>query len=265
MGKTKSSSKETFFYCNVLIFMGLITLYYKMNQNIKEGVTNMSCCGGIEAGVHYSETDKKPPAYVRRCFKSDNQSGETVYDWSGFPCSNKDSDDCCVSDKNSYGKGDCIATSKGGYCRSREGKGDFIFRRRDNRSRPYIKRSNDNILDVNDVNDMKDYFYDRSSSKSTLRMSPEMQRFMARRDRNESYMEQQLINKQTTISKDRESAKSKIKEQQENVQIVMTVTIIHLLCLTAIVITIRHAIILKIQTVLDMFYMQYLKYSGKTI
>jgi len=264
MGNKKSSSKETFFYCNVMILIGLITLYYKMNKNIKEGVTNMDCCGGIEAGVHYSETDTKPPAYVRRCFKSQDQSGETEYDWSGFPCSGKESSECCDG-KEGYGKGDCIATSKGGYCKSRDDKGEFVFRRRHDKPKPYIKRSNDNIIDVNNVNDMKDYFYDRGSSKSKQRKSPEMQRFMARRNRNEAYMEQQLINKKTTTNQQKESSQHKIKEQQENLQIVMTVTIIHILCLIVIVITIRHAIILKIQTVLSMFYLQYLKYSGKTI
>ena len=78
-------------------------------------------------------------------------------------------------------------------------------------------------------------------------------------------MEQQLISKRTLVSKQRSDAKMKIKEQQESIQLVYTITIIHLIGLIVIAISIRHAIILKIQGVLDIFHLQYLKFSGKTI
>ena len=88
------------------------------------------------------------------------KEGETVYDWNGFPCTSKDSRECCNDGSK---RGECVATSKGGYCKSDDG--NFTFRRGDGTtSRPYIKRSNDNILDVNDARDMQDYFYERKES-----------------------------------------------------------------------------------------------------
>ena len=146
MVKSKSSYKETFLYCNLLILMGLIGACYYLhtdmdeldNDSVYEGVTNMGCCGGIQGGVHYNETDTKPPPYVRRCFKSFNDDGKTSYNWSGFPCTSSENSDCCDN------KGQCIATTKGGYCESSEGK--FIFNRRKSESSMYIKRSNDDIF-----------------------------------------------------------------------------------------------------------------------
>jgi hypothetical protein len=256
MGKSKTSYKETFLYCNVLIFMGLVGLCVYLNRDIQEGITNMGCCGGIEAGVHYSETDRKPPEYVRRCFKSEEQDGETVYSWSGFPCTGSKSNDCCDN------KGECVATSKGGYCKLDTGS-NVIFNRRSNESKPYVKRSNDEILDINDVNDMKDYFYDRKQKGKDL--SPEMQRFMARRSKNETYMEQHMINKLTSNESMKKENKEKLNDQEKNIQMVYSITIIHLLLLVSISIVIKQALVDKIQLFLDLLYLQYMKFSGKTI
>ena len=64
----------------------------------------------------------------------------TVYDWNGFPCTNSDVKECCG------GNGECIATSKGGYCK--HDTGNFIYKRASgDTSRPYIQRSNDKLLD----------------------------------------------------------------------------------------------------------------------
>jgi len=262
MGKTKPSSKEAFFYCNLLIFLGLAYVYYTMNRNVEEGITNMNCCGGVEAGVHYSETDTKPPPYIRRCFKSSTDGGETVYQWSGFPCSNKGSSDCCHYKDKSIGE--CVPTTKGGYCKDPSGSNKVFYRRGDSPS-PYVKRSNDNILDINDVIDMKDYYYDRGSSDKVKSMSPEMQRFMARRSKNEVYMEQHLRTKQKRAVRIDTERRDKLEEETKYVQIVSSITIIHLLVLVAISITIRQALIMKIQNVLNLIYQKYLEFSGKTI
>ena len=51
---------------NIIILIGLSYLIHYLNEQskIKEGVVNSNCCGGIEAGVHYRETDRSPPEYV---------------------------------------------------------------------------------------------------------------------------------------------------------------------------------------------------------
>ena len=255
----KRSIKETCFCINIVILGGLLYLCYTMrNKNITEGITNMNCCGGIEAGVHYSETDRKPPDYVKRCFKSRDDSGETVYDWNGFPCTNKDSSDCCNDGSK---KGECVATSKGGYCRSDQG--NFIFRRRSETSSPYIKRSNDNILDVNDTKDMQDYFYDRKEDSTKKNLSPEMQRFMSRRSDNEKFVEDQISSKANS----RDILKREVQEKQDdavkNNQIVYWITLIHLITLIIIALVVRRMIIAKIQGYLDVVYIEYLKFSGK--
>jgi len=232
-----------------------------MNKEVEEGISNMGCCGGVEGGVHYSETDTKPPPYIRRCFKSNREDGKTIYQWSGFPCSNKDSPDCCHYKGNSIGE--CVPTVKGGYCKDPK-RNRVFYRNKDNHS-PYIKRSNDDILDINDVIDMKDYYYNRSKSDRTKSMSPEMQRFMARRSKNEEYMEHQLLTKRKNkVAGDKEK-RDKLDEQHKYVQIVSSITIIHLLALVIISITIRHALVMKIQNVLNLIYQKYLEFSGKTI
>jgi len=250
MGNSKSSYKNKFLYCNLLIFALLIGVYCYLTRDVKEGIRNMGCCGGIEAGVHYSETDTKPPRYVRKCFKSSD-------DWSGFPCTGKDSPNCCEDGKGGYGKGECIPTKRGGYCKADT---DFIFRKGE--SKPYLKRGGDDILDINDANDMKDYFYDRGEKKAR---SPEMQRFLARRDRNEKYIEQHLREKRKLDSSEVESSKAKIKEQNQKIEIISTVTILHLLFLVVFSIVIREEIIQKIDMFYNLLYTKYLSFSGKSV
>lgn len=259
----KQSMKTSYFAINLLIFSGLLYLCYTMKpvpmkSVTKEGISNMNCCGGIEAGVHYSETDRKPPEYVRRCFKSKPVNGETVYTWNGFPCTNNDSSDCCNNE------GECVATSRGGYCRS--DSGDFIYRRRDGDTKsPYIKRSNDNILDVNDSRDMENYFYSRREEGEDRSLSPEMRRFMARRSKNEKFIEDAIVSKAANREKLRQEVQNRRDDEVKNYQIVYTITIIHLLILVVIAIVIRRTIIAKIQGYLDVVYIQYLKFSGKSI
>ena len=259
MAKSKSNLNENIFYCNILIFLALVCLYNYLSRPLTEGIRNMNCCGGVEAGVHYSETDKKPPAYIRRCFQSHNDNGETVYNWNGFPCTRNGVKDCCG--KN----GSCTASSKGGYCTDSDGN-NFIYKRRSGEeTSPYIKRSNDDILDINDVNDMKDYYYDRRQSSKSAGMSREMQRFMTRRSKNEAYMEQALIDKKSTEMRSLKDAKEALDEQHKNIQIVYWITLIHLFMLLTISIVVKEEIIIRIQGYIDVVYLQYLKFSGKTI
>lgn len=257
MGKSKSKVKETFFYCNILILIGLVGLYYYLsNKPVKEGIRDMNCCGGIEAGVHYSETDTKPPPYVQRCFKSskDTSGTGTVYTWDGFPCTGAGSSDCC----NGH---ECVATTKGGYCSSPDG--DFIFHRRNQQSKPYLKHSNDNVIDISDVNDMKDYYYDRRGSRRGE--SREMSEFEKRREKNEAYMEKQLLNKKIRSTSEIDKSKEKLDDQKKNIQIISALTIVHMLFVTIFAITIRELIVVEIEGFYQLIYKQYLSFAGKTI
>jgi hypothetical protein len=163
------------FYVNILIFIGLVYLTYTMRPKLIEGVIETNCCGGIKPGVHYRETDKRPPEYVRRCFKS---TGDGGYKWSGFPCTQKESEQCCSGDKSDK----CVPSSLGGYCKS-DG-GDYIYEYKKDKQ-PYLQFSSDKLLDIDNIIDMKDYFYNRSKDSNLQSLSLEMRQFMARKDENQ--------------------------------------------------------------------------------
>ena len=76
-------------------------------------------------------------------------------------------------------------TNKGGYCKV-QGRPDKIFRRGNQQSSPYIKLPDERILDINDTNEMSDYFFDQSQNEN---LSPEMREFMDRRARNNDYIQ----------------------------------------------------------------------------
>ena len=251
--KSKSSYKESFLYCNLLILGGLIALYYYLNKPIEEGIRNMNCCGGVEAGVHYSETDTKPPPYIRKCFKS---SKDGSYEWSGFPCTGKDDSKCCPSEGES---GECIPTTKGGYCSASDG--NFVFRR--GKSRRYIKHGSDELLDINDANDMKDYFYDRGEKEKSRGTSVGMQRFLARRGRNEKYMEEHLRDKRKSEQSEIAATKGKLTDQRKEIELISSVTIIHLLFLVVFSIVIREEIIQRIGGFYNSIHVRYLSFMGK--
>ena len=78
MGKKNTFNlKKYILPINILIIIGLFSAYQyydkklnKLNEyDVIEGVSNTNCCGGIEGGVHYQETDTKPPDYISRCFR----------------------------------------------------------------------------------------------------------------------------------------------------------------------------------------------------
>lgn len=258
---TKKSQTENFMYCNLVILFGLLGLYYYLSREDStiEGVRNMDCCGGIELGVHYKETDRKPPPYVQRCFQSTGSSdgGGTDYNWDGFPCTSSSHSNCC------NGEGTCVATTKGGYCRKHTG-GNFIYHKRGGASKNiYLKHSNDNIIDINDINDMKDYYYSRSESDRP--QSRKMAEYERRREKNEAYMEKQLLNKSIQRQAGVDEGKLKLNDQKKNIQIVSYLTIIHMLFLVIFAIVIRGPIIDEIETFYDLLYEKYLTFAGKTL
>jgi len=241
--------------------MGLLGLYYYLTRPVTEGIINTNCCGGIEAGVHYSETDTRPPSYVRRCFKSgDDNEGGTAYQWSGFPCSSKQGSECCDGG-DKFTKGKCIATTKGGYCDG--GKGNFIFNRRSEEPKQYLKHSNDNIIDINDTIDMKDYYYKRDS-EANEDLSPEMKRFMKRRSKDEAYMERQVMDKRTSKIKGMKEAKNKLDDQKKNIQIVSILTCVHLLFILIFSFLLKEHIIENIQVFYDLIYGKWLTFRDAT-
>ena len=129
----------------------------------------------------------------------------------------------------------------------------------------YLKQFNDTIIDVNNENDMEDYYYDRDKDKSMVGLSKEMRQFLARRDDNERYMLEKQRENKSLISQDRKSALDKIKDQNKRHQLVLTITVIHLVILVSIAIAIKEPIIEKIQEFLDLLSIQYMKFSGKSI
>ncbi len=275
MGKsktTKSTMKQVFVGGNILLLTGLVLYAFKYfidmkEDELKEGVRNMNCCGGIEAGVHYKETDTKPPPYVQRCFKSGDgiENEGTIYTWDGFPCTSKDSSECCNGGDGEFGKGTCIATSKGGYCRSNSDSSNFIFNRRESEPSIYLKHSNDRVIDINDINDMKDYFFERGERDTSGGLSREMREFNRRKEQNEAYMERQLLNKKIQSNAVNKDKQNKLDEQQKSIQITTTLTIIHLLFIVTFAIVIRELIIEKIEGFYDFLGTQYATFQGKTV
>ena len=88
----------------VSVFVLSISLY------LKESI-NPNCCGGLLPGIHYLESDTKPPKIIKRCLKPDS--------WDSFPCTNESSDNCCTAENEE--NGECIPTDKGGYCKMSDG------------------------------------------------------------------------------------------------------------------------------------------------
>ncbi len=261
----KHTLKKYCFVVNILLLAGFVYLISQLISTLRpkliEGVTDTNCCGGIEAGVHYRETDKNPPEYVRRCFRSQLENGGLVYEWNGFPCTSKESAQCCPdSDGENGGNGECIATSNGGYCKKSDNS-KYMFE--DGTKRPYFQVRTDKHLDINNVLDMEDYFYERSTDTNLQNLSPEMQQFMARKDENQRYLQQKLIEKNKLDTSARESALDNINNQTKNYQLTYALTTIHVGLLVSIAIFVRPTIVSKIQEYLDIVNIQYLKFSGK--
>jgi len=234
--------------------------YY--TDNIVEGVINTNCCGGVKAGIHYQETDTKPPEYIRRCFRSRRDNGEVVYEWSGFPCSDADSAECCQNPDGSD-LGQCVPTTKGGYCKLNNAK--KIFRRGKSTASNYVKRSDDNILDINNTVDMEDYFFDRDKDISREELSADMKEYLNRRDRNSKFIQKHILDHNRDKIKEITEAKLKASEEHKKIQIKSTILFVHLIFLIGFSLLIKDSIVQKIDGFYGILLQKYLEFSGKTV
>ena len=261
MGKSSFQKiKKYLLPLNILIIVVLFCAYHYVDTEIDknkiiEGVVNSNCCGGIEAGVHYNETDRQPPDYVRRCFRSRRDGTEVVYEWNTQPCSTEDSAECC---KNSDGTdlGQCIPSTGGGYCR---GSGrDTMFRRGESTATSFIKRSNDNILDINNTLDMEDYFFDRSATQMQGSLSQDMLDFLNRRDQNSKFIQAHIVDRNRDKIKQIQEAKMKAQKEKKLIQIKDTILAVHLIFVLGFAILIKdgyYTIVLN----------KYYEFSGKSV
>ena len=267
MGKSSTTNfKKYIIPLNIIIIIGLFCVSKYLDLKIDEtkvveGVINSNCCGGVEAGVHYQETDRKPPDYIRRCFKSTRDNTELVYDWSGFPCTSADSDKCCTNIDGSD-LGDCIPTTGGGYC---SGDRNTMFRRGDSTAANYIRRSDDSILDINNTVDMEDYFFDRSATQMRKKLSPDMLAFLNRRDKNNKYIQSHIVERNRDKIKQKTEAKLKAAEQKKLIQIKDTILAVHLVFVLGFAFIIKDLIIKDIDYYYSIMSERYREFAGKTI
>ncbi len=231
--------KKILFYGNLVI---LVVLIYVFTYHNIEGITNMNCCGGVEVGVHYRETDIEPPDYISRCFRSSRSGGELSYEWSGFPCTSESSSMCCQN-TNGDDLGECVATTGGGYCRG--STSNTMFRRGDDSPSPYLVRRDDTELDVNNARDMEDYFYDINASRKNPRTDDEMKDFLSNRAGRVRYISDKMYeNEATRRERARFIGERNIKLKKIH-QVKNTILSIHL------IFTIMFAIIIKNDIVKD--------------
>ena len=268
MGKSSFQKiKKYLLPLNILIIVVLFCAYHYVDTEIDknkiiEGVVNSNCCGGIEAGVHYNETDRQPPDYVRRCFRSRRDGTEVVYEWNTQPCSTEDSAECC---KNSDGTdlGQCVPSTGGGYCR---GSGrDTMFRRGESTATSFIKRSNDNILDINNTVDMEDYFFDRSATQMQGSLSPDMLDFLNRRDQNSKFIQAHIVDRNRDKIKQIQEAKMKAQKEKKLIQIKDTILAVHLIFVLGFAILIKDLIIQDIDGYYTIVLNKYYEFTGKTV
>ncbi len=267
MGKSSFQKlKKYLLPINVLIIVVLFCAYHYVDteidkQKLIEGVVNSNCCGGIEAGVHYKETDRKPPNYVRRCFRSRHDGGDVIYEWNTMPCSTADSAQCC---KNSDGSdlGQCVASTGGGYCKN--DMGEKIFRRGESTATSYIKRSDDNILDINNTIDMEDYFFDRSATKMEKTLSPDMLQFLKRRDRNNEFLQAHIVDRNRNKIKQLQEAKLKAQEEKKMIQIKDTILAVHLLFVLGFAFLVKDLMIKELDGYYTLVLSKYNEFLGKT-
>jgi hypothetical protein len=255
MVKLNLDIKEFIILINVILILGLCYMFKKNKKQIIEPVTNSNCCGGIEPGVHYQETDTRPPEYVRKCFKSerDQSDGHISYTWDSFPCTRNGSN-CC-------GDGECIPTTKGGYCKKPNGENTIY--NRGGKEEPYIQYSDDNLLDINNTIDMKDYFYKRSSKLKGKNLTPDMIAFLKRRDKNFKYIQEHNIENRRAEIKAKTEAKLKASEEKKNIQIKDTIIAIHLIMIIIFSLVIKELIINRIDSYYDFINLKYLEFLGK--
>ena len=268
MGKSSFQNlKKYLLPLNIVILVFLFCAYHYVDteidkQKLVEGVINSNCCGGIEAGVHYKETDRQPPDFVRRCFRSRRDGADIIYEWNTMPCSTADSAECC---KNSDGTdlGECIPTTGGGYCKNTDR--ETMFRRGESTATSFIKRSDDNILDINNSVDMEDYFFDRSATQMEKVLSPDMRDFLKRRDKYSKFIEAHIVDKNRNKIKQLQEAKSKASEQKKLIQIKDTILAVHLIFVLGFALLIKDLIIKDIDSYYSLITDKYYDFTGKSM
>lgn len=262
---SKITKSKMYIYVNCILligFVGLVIVLVTKKKDV-EGIRNMNCCGGITPGVHYRETDTKPPVFVRRCFKSNEENGETVYQWDGFPCTSKESSQCCG------GEGECIPSTRGGYCRGSGSSGvesrNFIFQRRSDTPSAFIKRGNDRILDVTDAVDMEDYYFAIEQDEEEQEMSPEMRQYMERRRVNEEYIQSHVVDRARDKLIEDNSKKNQLNDTKQKNQIKITLTMVHIIILVGFAIIIKDLVIQLIDNFYGSVGLRYAEFTGKTL
>jgi len=252
----------------IVILFGVYRYYnskldeYKLDEDkLIEGVTNSNCCGGVEAGVHYQETDQRPPEYIRRCFKSNRneENNHVEYEWDGFPCTGKEDAKCCPNSEGDNGT--CLPTTRGGICKYSDKT--KIYRRGSDEAVDYIQVSNDNLLDINNTVDMKDYFYKRSSKLNNKDLSDDMVEFLKRRDKNFKFIQEHNIEYNRSKIKALTEAKLKATKEKKQIQIKDTIIAIHLIMIILFALVIKELIVNRIDSYYDFINLKYLEYLGK--
>ncbi len=243
----------------ILLVIIIYSIYYV--QSIKEGVISSNCCGGVQAGVHYRESDTSPPEYIRRCFKSRRDEGSVRYEWNGFPCSSEDGPDCCTNLDGSD-LGECVPTTGGGYC---DGNSQTIFRRGESTSSPYVRRSDDTLLDINNTIDMEDYFYDRSEGRIERDLSQDMLDFLQRKDQNNAFIQSHIVSHNREKIQQEATARLTAEENKKSSQIRVSILAIHLIFILSFSILIKELIIKDIDSFYDLLNLRYLEFTGKNV
>ena len=142
---------------------------------------------------------------------------------------------------------------------------NFIFQRRSEEPKIYIKRGNDKILDIDDPVDMEDYFFKLDKDDQDLEMSPEMKEYMERRKVNQEFIQKHVVDRAKTKLIEDNTKKAKLKETKQNNQIKVSITLIQAIILIAFAVAIKDLIINDIDSFYDMLYARYLEFSGKSV
>jgi len=243
-------------YIALLVLFILFILYECNRRKTVEGIENMNCCGGIKVGVHYLETDKKPPRFVKRCFKSTKGSDNRVeYDWDTFPCTQEGASKCCG------GSGECIPTKKGGYCKRSDG--DVVFRYKSGDSSPYIPSSRDSELDITNAFTMEDYYEDIGYSRKDL--SKSQRQYETRRRSQERVIESRIIKRNIKKNLLLGGALDKKVSDIKQKQIVSTITAVHVIFILVFSLVIKDQIIDSIDEFYSLVSTKVAMFQGKTV
>jgi len=242
-------------YIALIILFGLFIIY-ECGRGTVEGIENMNCCGGIKVGVHYLETDKKPPRFMKRCFKSTKGPDNRVeYDWDSFPCTQKGSSKCCP------GGGECNPTKKGGYCKRSDG--DVVFNYKKGDSSTYIPSTRDNEIDITNAFALEDYYEDIGYSRKGL--SDSQRRYEGRRRSQEKVIESRIIKRNIKKNLLLGGALDKKIEDIKQKQIVSTITSVHVIFIIVFALVIREQVIGSIDEFFTLVNTKLSMFQGKTV